>query len=94
MKVELNRKLSKSKQFIFTLCDLKVQNLTMMFLGLVVAQQLISAAIEFAVWGEAFPHIIDSVFFFSVSWTYLYYLYGLGDFLLDMVLNGEVKEDE
>lgn len=92
MDVRLNRKIGKAKAFVFTLCACSTRNLTFMFFGVVVAQQLISASIEFLLFGEAFPHWIDSAFFITASCSYLYFLYELGDFLLDIAMNG--KEDK
>lgn len=89
--------LSKNKMEarIFVLCQYSIRNLTVLFIGILVSEQLISAGIEFIVWGEMFPHIIDGIFYFFISWAYLGYSYKLGDFLLDLTLKkGSIVVDD
>lgn len=89
MKLKLNYKLNRNKAKLFALCNFNIRNMTVLFLGIVIAQQLISAAIEYLLFGETFKHWGDSVFFILIANAYFYYTNALGCFLLDLQLNTE-----
>jgi len=93
MRIMINRKLSKHKAKIFTLCSFNIKSLTYLFFGVLFGQQFISAGIEYAFWGETFKHWGDSVFVGLICGAYFYYANELGEFLLDLHLNAEVIED-
>ena len=91
MNITLESKLGKTKAKIFALCNLNISNMTALFIGVAFAERFISMGIEQAIWGESFPHLIDTVFLISWSAMYLHYTNELGKFLLDLTLNTEVK---
>ena len=91
MNIVSTYKLGKIKAKIFVLCGLKIRNMTWLFLGIWLAQQGISMSIEFLLFGDLFPHAIDSIFTIFISTCYFYYVNELGDFLLDLHLNGKVQ---
>jgi len=93
MRIMINRKLSRHKAKIFTLCSFNIRSLTYLFFGVLFGQQFISAGIEYAFWGETFEHLGDSVFMVLITGAYFYYANELGEFLLDLHLNAEVIED-
>ena len=93
MKITLNRKLNRHKAKIFALCSFNIKNLTFLFFGLLFAEQLISASIEYMIWGETFKHWVDTVAFLVIANAYFYYSNELGEFLLDLQLNAEIKDD-
>jgi hypothetical protein len=93
MIIKLNRKVGNVKAFVFTLCSCSIRNLTWLFIGIAFGEQLISSSIEYIVTGETFGHWFDSAFLFAVASLYFYFAYELGDFLLDLTLNAEVKQD-
>tara|TARA_R110000851_G_scaffold313615_1_gene475305 strand:- start:33 stop:311 length:279 start_codon:yes stop_codon:yes gene_type:complete len=91
--IKLNRKVGKVKAFVFSLCSFSIKSMTYLFLGLAIGEQFISASIEYLIYGETFNHWFDSVFLMVLSGTYFYFAYELGDFLLDLVLNGESSKE-
>lgn len=93
MRIKLNRKLSRSKAKVFTLCNFNIRSMTFLFFGILVAVQITSAGIEYLVYGETFKHWGDSLFFVLISGAYFYYSNALGEFLLDLHLNSEVVEE-
>ena len=93
MKLTLNKKLSRHKAKVFVLCSFNIKNMTFLFFGLLLGEQLISAGIESIFWGETFRHGGDSVAFILTANVYFYYSNELGEFLLDLTLNAEVEDD-
>lgn len=92
MKVKLNRSTGKVNAFVFALCGLSVRNLTFLFVGIALGEQMISVAVEYLIFGERFQHWFDSVFLFCLTSAYFHFSCELGDFLLDLHLNGEIKD--
>ena len=66
--------------------------MTFLFFGLLMGEQLISAGIEYLIWGETFKHWLDSVYFVVLANLYFYYTNALGEFLLDLHINAEVVD--
>lgn len=91
-KLKLKCKLSRSKAKIFALCNFNIKNMTYLFMGIFFGEQLISASIEYLIWGETFKHFVDPVFFTLLACSYFYYTNALGEFLLDLQLNAEEVE--
>jgi len=92
MKIKLNSKLSRSRAKVFALCNFNIMKMTYLFFGILFCEQLISAGIEYFVWGETFSHWVDYIFLILIANAYLYYANALGEFLLDLHLNAEVEE--
>jgi hypothetical protein len=63
--------------------------MTNYFLGVLISEQLLDAAIQYTIFGEIFKWWGDSVVFMSLAIAYLYFSNALGEFLLDLHLNGE-----
>lgn len=93
MKVRLNRKIGKVYSFVFSLCGCSIKSLTCWFLGIAFAEQFLSMAVELALFGETFQHWFDSVFLAFLAICYFHFSYALGDFLLDLALNGDKSDD-
>ena len=92
MKLKLNSKLSRHKAKLFSLCGFNIKNMTFLFAGILFSEQLISAGVEYIIFGETFKHYGDSVFFILLANIYLYYTNELGEFLLDLNLHAEVVD--
>ena len=83
---------SKLKMKVFVLCSMSIKNMTWLFIGLYLAEQAISMAIEYLIWGEHFNHGFDHLFIGWLAGMYLAYANALGEFLLDLTLNSERGE--
>ena len=92
MNLKLNSKLSRHKAKLFSLCGCNIKNMTFLFAGVLFSEQLISAGVEYIVFGETFNHYFDSLFFIFLANVYLYYTNELGEFLLDLNLHAEVVD--
>lgn len=82
--MKLNEELTKLDKItarVFILCKLNVQNLTLLFWGLLAAEQILSVGIETLIWGEHFEHMGDTICFILIPLLYLYFLHRLNSFL-------------
>ena len=94
MDIKLSYKLRREKAKLFALCNFNIKNMTYLFFGLLLAQQLLSASIEYFIWGYTFKHWGDAIFFTLLASAYFYYSNALGEFLLDLQLNSECVKDD
>jgi hypothetical protein len=85
MKVKLN----KIDRWVLSLVAMDVKKLTALFIGLFIAEQLLSYSLEIAIAGQGFFHWFDLVFTWSLIVAYFHYLSKLGDLLLG-ILSGEM----
>jgi hypothetical protein len=82
----MNIKLGKFKGKLFVLCGLNIKKMTWLFIGIWLAEQGASIAIEFLFFGENFPHAFDSYFTLALVSAYFYYTNALGEFLLELAV--------
>lgn len=87
VKVQFKHRTSKLKAGIFVLCQYNIRLLTVLFFGLLLSEQLIQASFEILIYGETFYNNVDVFVYFIVGTLYFYYVYALGDFLLDLTRN-------
>ena len=92
MNVKLNYKMSKDKRFVFSLCTMDAKKLTWVFIGIFVFEQLLSASVEYLIFGEIFHHWFDSLITGFIGGSYFYYLHALGDFLLKLITESEASD--
>ena len=95
MNIKTNAKIKgKVKAWVFSLCGCSVRNMTWLFIGVFLAEQGVSIAIEYLIWGEHFTHGFDRFFTGWLACMYFLYIHSLGDFLLDLTLNAERVNNE
>lgn len=92
MKLKLNYKLRREKAKLFALCNFNIKNMTYLFFGLFLGEQLISASVEYLIWGDTFKHWGDPIFFTLLSGAYFYYTNALGELLLNLHLNAKEED--
>ena len=87
LKLKIKKSHSMLKVKIFVTCGYSIRNLTLLYIGVFFAQQLISSGVGLLFFGDISPNMFDSLFAITISFLYLYYSHALGDFLLNIVLN-------
>ena len=87
--IKTGMKLNKFKQWLFALVALDSTKMFWFWFSVLVFEQLISVAIEYAVWGHRFTHIGDVIATGLVFCLYLHYQGELGKFLLRLTLSND-----